>query len=78
MVVGISLGSGSNGCYGLGIRRVVEEEHEIRVEYRYAEPAEWMLCTMSIVALIDFVEVPKSDKPVYFVRTDASQEIPDK
>ena len=69
MVLGITQGSGSNGCYSLAIRRVVEEEAELRVEYRSFEPNPTFICTLSIVPLTDFVKVPKSDKPVYFMRT---------
>lgn len=72
MVLGITLGIAPNGCYGLAIRKIVEEKLEIRVEYRYFEPPKdvLVLCTQAIVALTDFVVVPRSEKPVYFLRTD--------
>lgn len=75
MVLGITQGSGPNGCYGLLIRRVVEEETGLRVEYSLSEPLSeptpTFFCTTSIVPLTAFVEVPKSDKPVSFKRTNA-------
>ena len=71
MVVGLSLGAGSNGCYGMAIRRVIEEQRELRVEYLSSTPSGLALCTMAIVALTDFVVVTKSDKPVYFVQVGA-------
>ena len=70
MVVGLTLGSGPNGCYGLSIRRAVEEELEIRVDYAQSEPGPGMFCTQAIVPLTDFVSVSRSDKRVVFVRTD--------
>ena len=71
MVVGLTLGSGPNGCHGMSIRRVVDERHEIRVEYRHAEPPgnSLAICTDSIVPLTDFVAIPRTDKAVYFART---------
>lgn len=75
MVLGITQGSGLSGCYGLLIRRVVEEETELRVEYSLLEPkfelTPTFVCTTLLVPLTDFVEVPKSDKPVSFKRTNA-------
>ena len=68
MVLGLTLGTGSSGCYGMSIRRVIEEERELRVEYLSATPSGLGLCTMSIVPLTDFVVVPRSDKSVYFVQ----------
>jgi len=69
MVVGLTFGSGPNGCYGLSIRRAVEEEFEIRVEYlQAAAGGPGVLCTQAIVPLTDFVSVPRSDKHVVFVR----------
>lgn len=66
MVVGLSLGSGSNGCYRLSIQRVVEEEEEVRVEYIHSMAQAGSICTQAIVALTDFVVVNKSEKRVTF------------
>jgi len=74
MVLGITQGSGPSGCYSLLIRRIVEEETELRVEYSLSEPnfePLIFLCATVMVPLTDFVEVPKSDKPVSFKRTNA-------
>jgi len=68
MVLGLTLGSGPNGCWGMAIRRVVEEATSLRVEYASSEPRPGALCTQAIVALTDFVAVPQSDKPVRFER----------
>ena len=70
MILGLTLGSGSNGCEGVSIRRAVEEEREIRVEYRQNKVDPSMACTASIVSLTDFVSVPQSDKHVVFVSVD--------
>ena len=75
MVLGITQGYAPSGCYSLLIRRVVEEETELRVEYSLLEPkfepTPTFSCTTSIEPLTGFVEVPKSDKPVSFKRTNA-------
>ncbi len=68
MVVGLTLGSGSNGCYGLNIRRVVEEETRLRVEYAVSTPPVGAGCTQAIVPLTDFVVLERIDKPIAFMR----------
>lgn len=67
MVLGVSQGSGPNGCHGLTIRRVVEHAAEVQVQFAVATPASAALCTQAVVALTDFVVVERSDKPVVFV-----------
>lgn len=69
MVVGLTLGSGPNGCHSLAIVRVVEEADVIRVEYRRRPgPTELPVsCTLAVVALTDFVSIKKSDKRVTFI-----------
>lgn len=69
MVVGLTLGSGSNGCYGLAIRRVVEEDDQLRVEYAVSTPPVGAGCTQAIVPLTDFVVLERIDKPVAFMHT---------
>ena len=71
MILGVTRGSGQNGCYSLSILRATEEETEIRVEYRESIPALTSICTLAIVSLTDFVSVARSEKPVTFVRVDA-------
>lgn len=72
MVLGLSLGWGPSGCDGMSIRRVIEEQRELRVEYmsspRTTTPPEILVCTTALVPLTDFVVVPRSDKSVYFVQ----------
>jgi hypothetical protein len=74
MVLGLSLGWGPSGCHSISIRRVLEEQHELRVEY-LSEPAlstrpGVLVCTTALVPLTDFVVVMRSDKSVYFVQVD--------
>jgi len=71
MVVGLSLGTGPNGCYGLSIRRVVEDAEEIRVEYIHGTGQPGLACTQATVALTDFVVVSKSEKRATFIRVGA-------
>lgn len=71
MVLGLTHGSGPNGCHGLSIRRVVEEKNQLRVEYLVSLPPPGVLCTQAIVPLTDFVVVELSDKPVSFVQAGA-------
>ena len=71
MVLGLTLGSGPNGCHGVAIRRVVEQESRVQVEYSVATPAPGVACTQAIVPLTDFVVVERVDKPVAFLQTDA-------
>ncbi|MBE0548064.1 MAG: hypothetical protein IH627_10515 [Rubrivivax sp.] len=71
MVVGLSQGTGPNGCHGLSIRRVVEDEEEIRVEYIHATGQPGLACTQATVALTDFVVVSKSEKRATFIRVGA-------
>ena len=71
MIVGLTLGTGPNGCHGLRIRRVVEEATEVRVEYRRSVVPPLVGCSQSLIALTDFVIVTSTEKPVIFVRTDA-------
>lgn len=66
MVLGLSRGSGPNGCFGLTILRVVDEGAQLVVQYRVSEPPAQQVCTTVIVALTDFVTVPRSDQPVRF------------
>ena len=71
MVVGLTLGSGPNGCHSVKISRVVEEADVIRVEYqRFPGPTSLpQICTLAIVPLTDFVVIKRSDKRVAFVAT---------
>lgn len=66
MILGVTRGTGPNGCHGLTIVRVIEEFAVIRVEYRRAVPPPATLCTQALVALTDFVVVARSGKPVTF------------
>lgn len=67
MVLGLTQGSGPNGCHGLSIRRVVEQAEQIQVQYAVTVPASDAGCTQAIVPLTDFVVVERLDKPVAFV-----------
>lgn len=71
MVLGVTLGSAPNGCHGLAIDRVIEEENQVRVEYSVATPAPNVLCVQVIVPLTDFVVVERIDKPVAFLQSGA-------
>jgi hypothetical protein len=67
MVLGVTRGTGPDGCHGLGISQVTERSDDIRVEFWQSRPTGTMICTMSLVPLTDFVIVPASAKPVTFV-----------
>jgi LPS sulfotransferase NodH len=67
MVVGLTQGSGPNGCHGLSIRRVVEQLDQVQVQYAVTVPTGSVACTQAIVPLTDFVIVERIDKPVVFL-----------
>lgn len=69
MVLGLTLGTGPNGCYRVAVQHVVEQQEQVRVEYTVSTPGPSAVCTLAIVALTDFVVVERSDKPVTFTRT---------
>lgn len=67
MVLGVSRGTGSSGCDGLSITKVVEEAAELRVDFaRAAPPPSGIACATVMVSLTDFVVVRASAKPVRF------------
>jgi hypothetical protein len=65
-VVGISLGSGSNGCEAVAISRVTETSSEIDVEYHRSSALPGQLCGATLVPLVDFVEISATTKPIVF------------
>lgn len=67
MVLGLTQGSGPNGCHGLSIRRVVEQPDQVQVQYAVTTSAGGVGCTQVIVPLTDFVVVERIDKPVVFL-----------
>ncbi len=67
MVLGLTQGSGPNGCHGLSIRRVIEQAEQLQVQYAVTVPASDAGCTQAIVPLTDFVVVERLDKPVAFL-----------
>jgi hypothetical protein len=68
MVLGLTQGSGPNGCHGLSIRRVVEQPDQVQVQYAVTTAAAGGAgCTQVIVPLTDFVIVERIDKPVVFL-----------
>jgi hypothetical protein len=71
MVLGVTLGSGPNGCHGVSVRRVLEEQARVLVEYTVSVPPPGVGCIQAIVPLTDFVVVDHIAKPVAFVRTGA-------
>lgn len=67
MLLGVSAGWGANGCMGLAITRVQADAQGLRVEYRHNDPpGPGIACTMALVPLVDFVQVPQSELPVRF------------
>lgn len=71
MVVGLTLGTGPNGCYGLNILRVLATANQGVVEYRVSEPTPTSVCTLATVALTDFVVVSRLEGPVAFRRVSS-------
>jgi LPS sulfotransferase NodH len=67
MVLGLTQGSGPNGCHGLSIRRVVEQAEQVEVQYAVTVPNGSVACPQAIVPLTDFVVVERIDKPVVFL-----------
>ena len=67
MVLGLTQGSGPNGCHGLSIRRVVEQAEQVEVQYAVTVPTGSVACPQAIVPLTDFVVVERIDKPVVFL-----------
>lgn len=72
VVIGVDRGWGTSGCAGLSIRRAVEEDTRIVVEYSQSEgtPPPNAGCTAVMVQLVDFAKIPYTNKPVAFVRND--------
>jgi LPS sulfotransferase NodH len=68
MVLGLTRGTGPNGCYGLSIQRVVEHADQLVVHYAVSTPSGTAACTQALVALTDFVVVERLDKPVSFAQ----------
>ncbi|MCU0774375.1 MAG: hypothetical protein MUC74_07645 [Ideonella sp.] len=71
MVVGLSMGTGPNGCHGLRIERVTELADTVRVEYRRTTDTGTQACTQATVRLVDFVRIPVTTKPVSFAAMGA-------
>lgn len=71
MVLGLTRGTGSSGCYSLEIRRVTESLDFVVVEYVQPVSRPASGCTAEEVQLTDFVVTAKSSKLVRFVKTDA-------
>jgi len=67
MVLGLTQGSGPNGCHGLSIRRVVEQAELVQVQVAVTVPTGSVACPQAIVPLTDFVVVERIDKPVVFL-----------
>lgn len=71
MILGVTNGSGPNGCHGLNIQRIIERRDDLLVEYQVRnDSSPLILCTQSIVSLSDFVVVPRSNKMITFRRAD--------
>ena len=71
MIIGVTNGSGPNGCHGLNIQRIIERRDDLLVEYQVRNVSSPLfLCTQSIVSLSDFVVVPRSNKMITFRLTD--------
>jgi hypothetical protein len=72
MIVGIAAGWGPNGCAGLVIRRATEDATTMFVEYLQSDgrAPPGVACTAALVQLVSFAKVPRSGKPVKFVRID--------
>ncbi|MBH9551942.1 hypothetical protein [Inhella gelatinilytica] len=68
MVLGLTLGTGANGCYGLSIQRVLATSSQAVVEYRFMEPGPNSACTLALVPLTDFAVVRRIDGPVLYRR----------
>jgi hypothetical protein len=69
MVLGLTWGTGPNGCHGVAIRGVVDQADRVQVNYAVITPTGGLACTEALVALTDFVVVERLDKPVSFVQT---------
>lgn len=68
MLLGVSLGWGPNGCHGLAITRAQQTADALRVEYRHLVPSgPDVICSQSLVPLVDFVELPQSELPISFI-----------
>lgn len=67
MVLGVTRGTGPDGCHGLAITKVTEYSDDVRVEFQQSRPVPGMGCSMALEPLTDFVIVPTSAKPVTFV-----------
>jgi hypothetical protein len=66
MVVGLSMGTGANGCHSLRIEKVTEFSDSVRVEYRRTTDTGGQACTQATVRLVDFVRIPMTNKAVSF------------
>lgn len=71
MVVGVVSGWGTNSCAGLGVLSAREEETRVLVMYSVSDGrSATVACGGVMVRLLNFVLIPRSDKPVVFQRKD--------
>jgi len=69
-ILGLTQGTGPSGCWGLRIDNVLRQGDRMRVEYVLrtgpVEPS--FACTAMAVPLTDFVQVPRTEGEVEFVK----------
>lgn len=66
MVLGVTQGSGPNGCHSLRIVRVLQTDSQLQVQYVRGAPTGTAVCTLAMVPLTDFVLVDRKNLPVVF------------
>jgi hypothetical protein len=67
-VVGIALGRRPSGCYATEIVDATGTESQITVQFRELTPPPGVGCTAALVFPVQFVTIPRTDKPVTFVQ----------
>lgn len=66
MVLGVMLGSDSNGCHSLRVVRVLQTDSQFQVQHVRGVPTATAVCTLAMVSLTDYVLVNRNGLPVVF------------
>jgi hypothetical protein len=67
-VAGVALGWRPSGCYGMQIVGATETDSAVTIQYRELIAPQGVACTAALVFLVQFVAIPRTDKPVTFVQ----------
>jgi hypothetical protein len=67
MVIGVFMGTQSNGCYSTDIDSVTSSAGKITVQYTDSAPGPTVMCTLAMTTAAHLIVVARSEQPVEFV-----------